>query len=308
MFFLGDFLGDIFALADTPTNAENSNSLSLENGFYDEIYVGTDEDLDKSDDTMPEGFGSPTIMHSPFNDSANAGNVDWSTYDIDCLTIQRRKLGTDNWVVIEARQVTNSGDFAFSGVDITAAAATDYEYAVVPYSKGYSGEYSSEFIRSDFSGIYIVDNDAIYGTPITDGHINTTRNIQRSFNTLLNRRFPVACSNSVVNYDTGSCTATWLHFNEQNCQFEIEDNLRVPYQLNFMNWLTDGKAKILKSEDGRIWLIEINSNPSDNARDQYNIREVTFDWTEIGDANNELDLWYAGFIKAEHYWWGGYVR
>ncbi len=125
MFFLGDFLGDIFSIADTPTNVNNSTILELENGFYDELYVGQNDDLNAPDDTIPTEFGISTIMRTKFNESANAGNVDWSTKDVNHLTLQRRKLGTNNWVVLEEKKIRSIDDFQFSGVDITAAAETD---------------------------------------------------------------------------------------------------------------------------------------------------------------------------------------
>lgn len=305
MFFLGDFIGDYFAIADTPTDVSNSTDVVLENGLYDELYIGLGDDVDKPVNTIPEGFGLNTIMHPTYSDSANGGNVDWSTHEIEYITIQRRKVGTKEWVVLDTKAVQDVNEFKFSGIDKTAAANTDYEYAVIPYQDGVQGSFTSAFIRSNFSGIYVLDADMIYGTPITDGAINTTRNTQRNFQTLLNRRYPVSCCNSIANYDTGECSGVFMGFNEQDCQFELDDNLRIPYQQAFKDWLTNGKPKIVKHQDGRIWLVEINPNPTDSAKDQYNMREMTFQWTEIGDANDNEDLWYNGFTNVPAYWWKG---
>ena len=69
--------------------------------------------------------------------------------------------------------------------------------------------------------------------------------------------------------------------------------------------MRNGKIKILKSMDGRCWLVYISQPPTDSGDGHYANRQLSFSCTEIGDIENESDLWENNFITASEEWWNG---
>ncbi len=44
-------------------------------------------------------------------------------------------------------------------------------------------------------------------------------------------------------------------------------------------------------------------NPTDTANQEYNDREISWSWVEVGDVNSEEDLYYLGFSEITEEWW-----
>lgn len=181
---------------------------------------------------------------------------------------------------------------------------TEYDYAVVPVFHGIEGAYSITSVHSILAGVFLVEKDRIWGTDITDGYCDTTRNIPGSFVETIHNKYPTAVFTTIANYDTGKFNGTFVQFIEDECQYDFEnDYSRTRYQKEVMDFLADRNPKILKHFDGRMWLIQVNPNPSDNAEDIYNDRQISFDWTEIGDYDNEEDLYNMNLIDITEEWW-----
>ena len=68
-------------------------------------------------------------------------------------------------------------------------------------------------------------------------------------------------------------------------------------------FLRNGKAKILKSEDGRCFLGYVTTPPTDTADSNYRNRKISFSITEIGNIENEQDLYDCGFSDVTQEWW-----
>ena len=71
-----------------------------------------------------------------------------------------------------------------------------------------------------------------------------------------------------------------------------------------MDFLTDGRPKILKVSDGRMWLINVDGGSvSDNEGDHWLHRMTSFNWFESGDCLNECDLYDADLIDIDSEYW-----
>ena len=156
--------------------------------------------------------------------------------------------------------------------------------------------------------MFLIENGIVWGTDITDGFCDTTRNIPSSNVELLNSKYPVFVRNTIANYDTGTCKASFMPFvtDENDCELAYGseyDYKRIQYQRKFMDFICDGVPKILKMPDGRMWIVQITPNPTDTANVKYNNREISWSWVEIGDVNSEEDLYYLGLSDISPEWW-----
>ena len=307
MYLLGhQLVGDLLSVALTPTDANNLRTVTLQNGKYDDLSLTYDTETPVSDE-IPRNWGLQTIMIAGFEGTANAGSVDFVISNTSHILVKRRKSnseGEDNpWITLEVKEVESADDINLNGIDFLNASSTSYDYAFVPVNDGAEGGYIINTVFSEFDGIFIMEKDEWWGTPITNGNIDTTRVIERSLNTMYNSPHPTTVTRSITNYDSGTVVAAWYPFDEDSCLFISDDLSRTPYQRKFMDFLTNQQPKILKHFDGRMWLIDVAPSPSDSAVSGYDDRDVSFSWDEIGDYRKESDLYYANLTDVEERWW-----
>ena len=119
-------------------------------------------------------------------------------------------------------------------------------------------------------------------------------------------RYPTVVRNSESNYENISVSAKFLPVQENGCDYDISDKARVKYLNQAKDFLRNGEVKILKSMDGRVWLVDIDMNSiTDSANNYYANRQLTFSCIEIGDVEDEEQLWEYGFISESvtgDYW------
>ena len=52
-----------------------------------------------------------------------------------------------------------------------------------------------------------------------------------------------------------------------------------------------------------MWLIQVIPSPTDSADGEYKIRNISFNWMQIGDCNKVKDLYYAGLTDLTEEFW-----
>ena len=77
----------------------------------------------------------------------------------------------------------------------------------------------------------------------------------------------------------------------------------MQYREDVKTWLNNKCPKILKFHDGRIWLIGITGEISDNGDDHNDIRKLSFEWTEIGNVKDIETLYNCGLSDVGKEWW-----
>lgn len=315
MYLGASFVGDSSSYTITPSYVDNIKHMTIQKGFFDSFTANTDVNKYNVNSPIPKVWEVSMIMMGDFDDSTSLGALEIDLDQVEAVLVKRREVGNNNpdnkWVIIDYKDVSsliydekleviNAPHF-----DNTNRSLTKYEYAVVPLVGGEQLTTISGSVDSVFDGIFLVGADEMWGTIVTDAFINTVRNIEKSYQTTLNRRYPVAMSAAVVNYDSGSVTGEFVPFDEESCQLIYDDDIRTAYQKRFMDFLTDYRAKILKSLDGRIWLVDVTPSPSDNANGIYYRRQVTFNWNEIGSLDSQEDLYYNKINEVPQQYWGG---
>ena len=301
MIFLGlSLFGDESCVNPTATYLEKMTYVELKHGNYDDLYISNDVS-GTVNELIPDQWEFDTVLHATFEDVTDAGNVGWNLSNTTNILVKRRESGASDWTTIAEREVHTLADFNFAGIDYYARSKTDYDYAIVATLQHVEGNYNISTVHSEFDGIHIAEKDTIYGTIITDDYVDTVRNIPSSVTALPNMRYPKYISNSVANYDTGSCSGTFVYFNQETCDFDFDHIANQTYFV--MDVLANRKPKILKIGDGRMWLIMVTGNPTDSGKDHLYNRVINFEWAEIGDYNSEKDMYYANLLDIDPKWW-----
>lgn len=307
MFICGSgFVGGELACALTPTGIENLNYVELKNGIYDDLYITKATDFELSNE-CPKEWDFDTILWAKFNGNTNAGNVDWNLETTSHIILKSRNEGEFKWKTIFVKEVHDINDFVINYPDYFIASGQTVEYAIVNVLYGSEGNYATTKITPKFSKMFLIEDNIVWGTDITDGYCDTTRNIPSSNVELLNRKYPIFVRNTIANYDTGTCKGSFVPLvDKESCELAYDseyDYQRIKYQREFMDFITDGVPKILKMPDGRLWIIQVTPNPTDTANQHYNNREISWTWVEIGDINSEEDLYYLGLSNVSQEWW-----
>mgnify|MGYP001070504502 CR=1 FL=1 len=301
-----NFVGGEFSCILTPTGIENINYVELKNGIYDDLYITRATDFELNGD-FPAEWDFDTILWAKFNHTTNAGNVDWNLETTSHIILKSRPEGTFKWKTIAVKETNTIEDFVINYPDYFVASGQTMEYALVPILWGMEGEYATTRVTPKYTKMFLIEDNIVWGTEITDGFCDTTRNIPSANVELLHSKYPVFVRNAITNYDTGNCKGSFVPLvNEEGCELAYDteyDYQRIKYQHEFMDYICDSIPKILKLPDGHLWLIQVTPNPTDTANQTYNNREISWSWVEVGDVNSEEDLYYLGFSNVEPEWW-----
>ena len=304
MFICGsNFVGGALACAITPTGIDNINYVKLKNGIYDDLYITRNTEFEMTDQ-VPQQWDFDTVLWAKFNGNTHAGNIDWDLETTSHIILKSRVEGQFRWKTLVVKEINTFDDFVINYPDYFVASGQPVEYAVVNILYGAEGTYAVTSVTSKFTKTFLIEDETVWGTEITDGFCDTTRNIPSSVVPLLNKKYPIFVRNSMANYDTGTLNSSFVPIEDCEPLYGVEyDYWRTKYQKQFMDFVCDGVPKCLKLPDGRLWIIQVTTNPTDTANQVYNNREIVFPWVEVGDVNSEEDLYYLGLSNVEQQWW-----
>lgn len=304
MMFFGDFFcGSVMSVACTPTDIDNITKIELSNGWYDDLRVthNVEEELSVE---VNQDWDWDTILHAKFDSSVGAGNVLWDLDKVSHLLVKRKKTRDFKWTTIKVQECNTIEDFNLRDIDITATPNYEYQYAAVPIIDGVEGFYSIDTVDVKTNCILIADKDEIWYTNLTDNYLDNTSVTPNSVVNTIYGRYPTVVRNTENNYEEVSVTASFLPFDDDGCTIDLDnDQRRIEYNNNAKMFLRNGKAKILKSISGDIWLCYVNTPPTDTAENHYKYRKISFGVVEIGNPDNEEDLYNCGLSNvAQQYW------
>ncbi len=295
-----NFCKDGNALDPAPITANNFKTVRLTNGIFDHWNVTRDVSSSYSS-TIPTTWEYLTIMDANFNGNIVAGNSSFSLASIDGIKIKRRKTTDFDWVSLKYIPASDITTLSFTFNDNLATSGEQYEYAFVPVVGGIEGNYITNTISTKFDGVFICDLDTIYKF-YAGVKYGTNERVQKiGVFEPYGRKYPVVVSNGLINYETGSVTGTVLADDYLKTK-AMNRIAMVKEQKALKDFLTNKKAKILKDWNSHSWLIVPVDNISTSYDSSYGmgIADVSFDWTEIGDSNNQADLYNNGLTEVSN--------
>ena len=294
--FLGyNFIGDQDSLNPTYNSVGTIKKIIMKNGIYDEFIINKEVDLYNKN---KENWSVPTIIFAKFQNNTESGNINFNGETVSKLRIKRRET-TDfsEWKLMKEYDYTEESQVIYEYLN---QANQEYEYALVAVmSNGTEGNYNTEKITSEFDGAFVLDSEQSFRLIYDLSYGATTRNTASQTYQPKGSKYPIIIKNGNMNYDSGSVNATILTSQtELNGDINAYDEVKNRKEL--MNFLTNGKAKVLKDSNGNLWLISIEDKPSMDYFNELNqsIAKCSFEWVEIGDSTDENDLINLGLLTV----------
>lgn len=223
-----------------------------------------------------------------------------ATSDVAYYELQITNAGEENWITLQT--IENSGDnpFKFTMQYNYGANETLYDIRMMPYtSTGSAGTPVTAQVYSQFCSSYIVDMDTLYPLFNEWGIDSSVTNQITSFYTPYGRRYPIIGKNSIQNYRQDTYTAlllsdTTIYGNSSN----IDRRAEVMLRKEFNEWLTNGEAKIIKTNNGDIILVFVVDSIGNTYYKELGngIASTQFNWVEIGGIN-ETDMYNCGMLN-----------
>lgn len=295
MFFSGNCIAGYKHSSDySKINMENISATTVDHGIFDKVTVTTDT----SDTAFDSGtWDYDTVLIANFDGNLTAGNIAYQIDQVSAIRIKHRKSGTYDWNTLYEKPVDKADDLIFDYYDKYAANNTEYDYCAVPIINGAEGRLDVNTIKSQFDGIFIFEKDAGYHTELDIEKSTITRNEVNNVVTTLKGRYPIVISNGNSDYYSGSFRMMFLPF-DNNDRREYTKVGAYEYREHVMDFLTNKKPKIMKLDDGRMFLVRIIGNVQDENDRFEDYVHTSFEWVQIGDVSSSEDLYMNGFIDV----------
>lgn len=281
-----------------PTSVENIEKVRIQNAIFEHIDITKNTSIDYTTE-LPE-WDFNTIIDCDFESGTGAGNVEFTLSQLSSIRIKRRKKGDFNWITVQEIPINDRTDLNSIRRDYFIPSYEEFEWALVPILNGVEGKYIIGSLTTEFNGVFISDINQTFKLDAKVSYNSRTSMQSVGQITPLGRRYPVVIKNGEANYEIGSVSGMLLGRNYDK-NHEINRKEIVDEIDDFVNFLKNGKPKILKDWNGNIWLCQITGNPSISYNNSYGmgIASISFEWTEQGKYDNEDDLYDNGFIEIE---------
>lgn len=279
-------------------------NLTFSEAIFDDVYVTSDTETDYITTAPTEWVDDDTVLWAKFNGNLIGGNLEEDVQqileNIKGIRIKRKpKDAITNWVTIREYITNDINDLTVVFTDNTATNDVTYEYAWVPVLKnGSEGDYKTTEVFSRFNYIFLADANEIYKFVGNVSYGDTIRVQKVGMFEPFGRKYPVYVTNAETNYEQGSLSAQLIGFNNNFEADKFVGKDIVAERKVVEAFLTNKRAKILKDYNGNSWLVMITGNPSVsyNASTGNKMMSIGFEWSEIGDVNNDDDMRYAGMV------------
>lgn len=299
MFFLGHtFCGGKYTGDVTPSDITKIKKVRITNIIVDAFFL-TKDTSNKMGILIPpvSAWNFDTIVNAPFEGNLLGGNVNFTADQVKSIRIKRVENDSYNWLTLFEIPIDTNDNLSFFRRDITNRGSQMYKYAFVPvWNENNEGNYNINTVYSEFESVWIAEKDMAVNA-LLNLEMQTTRNIISSVITPIGRKYPYVNQYGNSNYTSGSFDATFINLNEVDYMWDI--NNAVKYREKVESFLTNGNPKIIKHDDGRIYLANISDSIPKNESVHHQMPIQTISFVEIGNYNSSADLYDANIIDVD---------
>ena len=242
-----DFASDENSLSPHIVDIGKLTEVKIKRGVFDEIMVKPKSHYVY--DSIRENWEDITYLLARFQNDLNAGNVDFINMTVQDIVVKRRKKDDlTGWTRVATIPYDKYKVKDYEFYDKYAESHQEYEYAFVPtMAQGIEGNYITADVYSEFEDTYIVDKDKSYRLGFNMSYGGSERVTHNGIFEPIGSQYPIVVSNGATNYEKGSLNAlimTDKGVDNLNRREEME------YRKELINFLTNGKPKILKNGSG----------------------------------------------------------
>lgn len=288
--------------------------VQLFNGIYDHINITTDIRKEYSVD-IPTEWNYYTVLDCDFKSNVNGGVLNFE--DLDYVRIKSRMKGDFDWITIKNFKVDKDENVYLSMKDYRVPSYTDMEYSLVLVN--------DNLIESDYS-IKKLDNimwNKVFVSDLTGTTMILESNV--SYSDIerisdigemqpINSKYPTVIQNGEVDYDRFTISGLLVddryiggYATKENKDESIVVSrsryLDRKYLVNkrnqYINFLKNGKTKIITDWNGNCWVGKIVQNPSFSPMQEIGngLGSITFSFVEQGKWNNQQDLYETNLVE-----------
>lgn len=289
------------------TDIGNVTDVTIYNGIYDQVTI-TNDYTDYQDTTQPTEWDETTILNCDFSGTINGGNIDFTLSEVDTVRLMRQEDGTTNWITLVEQSVSSIDDMNILYYDRFTPSGKTFTYAYVPILNGAYDAMITRTITTAFNeATFICDKTGVFKLYANVELGSETQNQQNATLLPINSNYPIIIENSATNYKTGSLSGYILGYEFESTVFTneiyrtIDRPDAVQQKEDFLSFLTNKKAKIIKDWNGNIYLCRVVDSPTASFNASYGngIITVAFNFVEQGKWNNQSDLYYCGLTDVK---------
>ena len=290
---------EFVAQADDMSSVFPLFDLMLWNGIYD--FTDITGNVLREFNTNQNPYDYDTFIQCNFDGNISGSNANVLLSQLKYARIKRRKKDTFKWVTLNQYKITSIEDLnSILMQDYFVPTDYDAEYAIVPVLDGdVEGDYVINSIKTKFTNVTIADADTAFSFRGNITYNNNTKNSPMAIYTPLKGKYAIIEKNSELDYWSGSITLLVLGYNfDKTKRIDRADVVKETNDL--CEFLNNTTAKIIKDWNGNIHMVRFTGSPTVSYNSSYGngIAQVTANWVEQGQFDNQNDLYYNGLTDV----------
>lgn len=297
MFFGNAFASTAAAFLSSPPPSSSIQTLTVQNAVFDELYVSVNvPDLSDFDGAVPAVWTFDTRLHAGFNGDLYGGNVSFSEQIVEAVRIKKRTRRDRNFQTIYEKRILKNEDFEIQLLDyLEPCGDVDYMYAAV--ISGGENNAVVNTVTSSFDSCFLCEKGSSYPL-ILDTDFSKQLNQRVSVVETWGRQYPLIVKNGTMKYYSGSIRCTFLEQSDSSV-FGWKTGSGWEYRNLVYDFLTNGHPKILKDNEGNIYMIAVTGSAITEEKISSAYIKTCFEITECGNAYDTGDLYDNHFIDTD---------
>lgn len=287
------FIGyDSFGLKDgsvfnTRVCVSDYNKVEISNLIVDSILIGSDVNKPPHEEKYFD-WDIDTLLNAHFQNDLEGGNVSTAGRFIEKVLFQKREVDSLIWE--DVAEIDFNDKIQYKILDLYVQNGFEYEYSMTPKSQGVVGSRRvSQPTKVSFEGNFLTNGDNenfrfVYN--VEDSEV--TRNVNQNLFEPLDSRYPIVVYGE-LDYKSGNMTA--LFYTGLSDEVDIKKEKLAREQI--MRFLTNGKPKVFKKEDGELIIVNIMGKPQEIPSKITGVASVKFDYIETAEFTKENLLAYG---------------
>ena len=269
------------------------NDFSIQNGTFDELNITKDNIETDNSTKKAEKWTINNVLLAKFQNDLIAGTIGINGYDIKQIEIKKKKKDDAFWQTYFTIDYNKNVNF-YTVIDKFIESGEDYEYCICPVALDknnnnvYGNNTAPHGIYIEYDNAHIFDNtasfDLIYNIQISE----LTNQIGANTIETLGSQYPYVIYGQ-SDYQRGKFECLLVSEEGATGAINIKSEKKLRESIN--KFLTNKKYKIIKNADGMYLPIMITGTPTlIPNNDLLGIYQVSFEFVQVGDANNIKDL------------------
>ena len=283
---------DTYNNSSAIANPNPFTKVILGNAICRFLEISNDITIDYTENVLDD-WDENMVLRADFD-----GSIAGSLGSIYALRVKRKDDSIGSWVTLYEQEIDNDSHVDIVYKDYGTPKGIKQYYALVAVdSSGEEGNYIVGEVVPDWNATFIWDGEKCFKLYSSISYGVGTQNKPYGLLNPIGAKYPTVVENGDSNYASGMVSGQLMGYNFEKTR--ILDRVDVAKQTqDFVEFLNNGRSKIIYDWNGNCWLTRVVSSPSKSyiMQTTNGINTVAFNWVEQGKYNNQEDLEDNGLI------------